>query len=149
MFVARAAEGRGEVLSSATLIGPVPVPSEIVVSSCIAEVQGQRQQQQQQQTEQPPLHWAVNGVWSLPAARRRGVGQAVMAAAARWASQQAAEAGRDGLLTTIAYETNTAAIAFYEKNGFVRCAGSQPGQVQLKMELPSLLASTSTSRVAE
>jgi GNAT superfamily N-acetyltransferase len=95
-------EGSNTVLSSVTLIGPSAVPLEIPgVLPDSAEC------------------WAVNGVWTLPGARRRGIGRETAQAAMRYAAGQAAAKGKDCLLTTVVYADNTGAGVYYEKLGFV------------------------------
>jgi GNAT superfamily N-acetyltransferase len=124
VFVALAADGR--ILSSVTLIGPLPE----------AEGDGGVWSGGAQEAGQQPLQWAVNGVWTLPAARRRGISLALLATARTWAAGEAATRSRDCLLTVIAYEANPAAVAFYVKAGFSPTSKPEPGQVELSLVVP-------------
>ena len=127
IFVAMRSDESKKFLSSVTLYGPVPLPEALLSAP---------KDDKDDDEAHLPLHWAVNGVWTLPEARRRGISVAVSELAKEWAHKQAAAAGRDCLLTALAYDTNAAAIALYEKVGFTRCDGAEPGTVLLKMVLP-------------
>jgi GNAT superfamily N-acetyltransferase len=111
------------ILSSLTLIGPLPPPDD--VEGCLSQGPAEGAQ---------PLRWAVNGVWTHPEARRKGIGRAVMSAAQCWASREAAREGREWLLTTQAFETNVEAVAFYRRAGFTESGAGEPGLVGLKLK---------------
>lgn len=129
-FIAMRSNESNEILSSLTLFGPMPLPETLITHDDEAQM---------------PLHWAVNGVWTLPEARRKGISAALSSLAKEWAISQADAAGRDGLLTVLAYEANTSAIALYEKKGFVRCEVREPGSyVQRRRSISSTETSASS-----
>lgn len=64
------------------------------------------------------LHWRLNGVFTHPDARRRGIAAALMEATKRHAWDQAAARDSDGVMTVVVYTGNGAAKSWYEKMGF-------------------------------
>ncbi len=116
----------GAVLSSLALVGPGPVPAAVL--ACLGI--------QDQDEAAAVAHWVVNGLWTRPEARRLGLALALAGLAKQWARRQSIDQGRLGLLTVVAFETNTAAIAFYNRLGFVAGrAASLPGQVLFHLAL--------------
>lgn len=113
------------ILSSVTFFGPVPLPDAVVQAIGASQTDIDL-----------PLHWGVNGVWTAPEARRRGLGLALMGMAKQWAADQAAAQGRDCVVTTIVYETNKDAIGFYQRSGFAVCGGGEPGKLQMMLRQP-------------
>lgn len=67
----------------------------------------------------PLLHWALRGVYTLPAARRQGIAQAVTAMALTYAADLTASEGKSCLITVLAMKNNASAIGMYQKAGFV------------------------------
>ncbi|KAH8889517.1 hypothetical protein GQ53DRAFT_842827 [Thozetella sp. PMI_491] len=108
VLVATSGEGASrQILSSATLI-ELDVPRDLVGVPDAVHGGGNG----------APLHWAVNGVYTAPEARRLGISAEVMAAAAREAQVQAAARGRDCLLTVLVANHNAGARSLYEKCGY-------------------------------
>lgn len=103
IFIARINDGELCILSSITLIGPNPLSEQVKSQFGLT---GQ------------VLRWELNGVFTLPAARRRGVAAAVLDAAKHHALQEAAAQNSACLLTVVVYTDNGAAKAWYEKMGF-------------------------------
>ncbi|KAK3337321.1 acyl-CoA N-acyltransferase [Cercophora scortea] len=109
------------ILSSATLIGPIPPPPAYASGS----------------TE--PLHWEVNGVWTAPEARRNGLAQRVLEAAAAYAKAQATEKQRGCLLSVLVVRDNLAALSLYTACGYEVMSVQEEEQeatVRLAMFLP-------------
>jgi ribosomal protein S18 acetylase RimI-like enzyme len=65
-----------------------------------------------------PMSWHVNAVFTLPEARRKGIASAVMAAAKRFAKEQAQAGNRDFFLVVTVLPANPSAQLLYEKLGF-------------------------------
>ncbi|KAB5551375.1 hypothetical protein GE09DRAFT_1223169 [Coniochaeta sp. 2T2.1] len=65
-----------------------------------------------------PMAWYLNGVFTLPEARRKGISSAVMAAAKQFVQQQAGAQGRKFALVADVLTANLEAKLFYEKMGF-------------------------------
>lgn len=128
-IVAMQGEDR-HILSSVTLIGPVPVPDDAVLA----------RRQADKLTE--PMHWEVNAAYTIPEARRQGIAVAVMAAASQLALERASSQGRDCMLTAPVFEHNQSAKLLYEKCGFVT-DNVQQGQIQyLVRHLPRSLTTS-------
>lgn len=102
-FIARDADEDGRILSSLTLLGPGTSPehlrSELGLTSQV-------------------LCWDINGVFTLPSARRRGIAAAVMDAAKNHARGTVVSRGCGCLLKLVVYTDNGGAKAWYEKMGF-------------------------------
>jgi ribosomal protein S18 acetylase RimI-like enzyme len=64
------------------------------------------------------MSWHVNGVFTLPEARRKGVASAVMAAAKRCVAKEAAAQKRHFRLVLTVLTANQDAKLVYEKLGF-------------------------------
>ena len=60
------------------------------------------------------------GMWVAPRARRRGLGERLVAAVARWAAEQGAGRLRLGVMADV-----PASVAFYERLGFVAADGER------------------------
>lgn len=65
------------------------------------------------------LHWAVNGVYTAPDARRRGLARAVFETALAFSFAAAEAQGRSCLVSILAREENAVAIGMYKRMGFV------------------------------
>lgn len=65
-----------------------------------------------------PMSWHVNGVFTLPEARRKGVASAVMARAKRFAQDEAEARNRGCVLVLAVLAANADAKILYEKLGF-------------------------------
>lgn len=65
-----------------------------------------------------PMSWHVNAVFTLPEARRKGIASAVMAAAKRFAKEQAQAGNRDFFLVVTVLPANPSAKLLYENLGF-------------------------------
>lgn len=66
----------------------------------------------------PVLQWDLNGVFTLPEARRRGIAAAVMEAAKEHAMEEAFSRDSGCMLSVVVYSDNSAAKSWYEKMGF-------------------------------
>ncbi|KAK1750181.1 hypothetical protein QBC47DRAFT_394757 [Echria macrotheca] len=110
------ANGNRMVISSLILIGPSDKGSEFRDSS-IAEKQRRL------------LMWEVNAVFTEPAFRRRGIGTAVLDAAARYALEEATALDADCVLMlgVMGGNAETGARAMYEKAGFVLVSEDELG----------------------
>jgi ribosomal protein S18 acetylase RimI-like enzyme len=64
------------------------------------------------------MSWHVTGVFTLPEARRKGIASALMAAAKRFAWEQAEAQNRGCVLVVTVLTTNPDAKLLYEKLGF-------------------------------
>ena len=65
-----------------------------------------------------PMAWYLNGVFTLPEARRQGVSSAVMAAAKQFAREQPGAPRRKFSFVADVLAANPEAKSFYEKMGF-------------------------------
>lgn len=65
------------------------------------------------------LHWAVNGVYTAPDARRRGIAKAVFDKALAFAFAAAEAEEKSCLVSIYAREENEVAIGMYQRMGFV------------------------------
>ncbi|KAK3695196.1 hypothetical protein B0T22DRAFT_370525, partial [Podospora appendiculata] len=107
------------ILSSATLIGPIPPPPGHAT------------------TTPEPLHWEVNAVWTAPEARRNGLAQRVLEATAAHARAQATEKQRGCLLSVTVARDNPGALSLYAKCGYeVMSVQEQEAKIQLARSLP-------------
>jgi len=139
VFVALASD-TGAILSTTTIRGPFPS------TDALARKVGSRGRDEghtsshttlSSEEVRRPLMWDVNGVWTVPEARGRGVGQAVLGAARRFALERSAFQKSDCVMRVVAYETNQAARSFYCKAGFRECddGNSNPGEIDYMMFL--------------
>ncbi|KAJ4159359.1 uncharacterized protein LMH87_008264 [Akanthomyces muscarius] len=65
------------------------------------------------------LHWAVNGVYTAPDARRQGIAKAVFEKALAFSFAAAEMEGKSCLVSIYAREENEVAIGMYQRMGFV------------------------------
>jgi len=77
------------------------------------------------------MRWEINGVWTAPEARRRGISRRLLAEAARYASQEAAAAGKNFMLDLVVAAGNDAVKSFYEGVGFVIAETLEDGGMHL------------------
>ena len=100
------------ILSSITLVGPVTASDELMPTLRLTA---------------PVLQWELNGVFTLPEARRRGIAAAVLDAAKASAQNDAQSRNASCLLTVVVYTDNHAAKNWYEMMGFTvyRCGEEQ------------------------
>lgn len=64
------------------------------------------------------LHWAVNGVYTIPCARRQGISKSVFKAAVEFAYAAAEAEEKSCLVTIVARSQNEVAVAMYQRLGF-------------------------------
>lgn len=102
-FIAREREQDPSILSSISLIGPNAVSTQL---------------KSQLGLTGRVLSWELNGVFTLPAARRRGIAAAVITAAKKHALKEAVCKSSACLLTVVVYTDDRAAKSWYEKMGF-------------------------------
>jgi ribosomal protein S18 acetylase RimI-like enzyme len=72
--------------------------------------------------EGEPLCFQMAAVYTSPEARGRGLAKSLIKAATEEAHKKAVEKGRPLALSVVVYATNDAAIAVYERCGFVKSA---------------------------
>ncbi|KAJ6786726.1 hypothetical protein PWT90_09664 [Aphanocladium album] len=65
------------------------------------------------------LHWAVNGVYTAPDARRQGIAKAVFERALDYAFATAEAEGKSCLVSVLARADNEVAIGIYQRMGFI------------------------------
>lgn len=99
----------GDILSSITIVRDLPVESL---------VQERLGFDRDDPSTKPTLHWTVNGVYTAPQARRKGVMRALISKALEFGFDVALSEGRSCLVTVLAMKDNTAAIKLYEQAGF-------------------------------
>lgn len=68
-----------------------------------------------------PTVGEVISMWVAPAARQHGVGSKLLQAVRQWAREQGMHT-----LSLMVTNVNAAAVAFYERNGFVRTGRTEP-----------------------
>lgn len=85
-----------------------------------------------------PLYFQLTGVYTRAEARGQGLARAVANAAIERAMEEARRQGREYQLAVDVYASNTAAIVFYEKCGFV-AGGSRPVDADSDPSRPELL----------
>ncbi|KAF3764858.1 hypothetical protein M406DRAFT_70629 [Cryphonectria parasitica EP155] len=132
-FVAREEDTTRSILSSITLVGPDPVSEELRSALNLAG-----------QTLPPGqlLHWELNGVFTLPQARRCGIAAAVMSTARQHALAEAALQGSGDclvVLTVVVYAENSGARSWYEKMGFTPYRQDKEDQGRATIELVQVL----------
>lgn len=64
-------------------------------------------------------HWRINGMFTLPDARGKGIAKAIIEAAKVFGSKEAAMAGKQLVVSIVVDKDNTPARSLYEKSGFV------------------------------
>lgn len=96
------------ILSSVTMVRDVPVPPELRthLANGTAHDEGDM------------MHWAVNGVYTAPRARRRGIAREVMTEAIKGTRDISSSEERPCLITVLVKNDNASARALYEKLGF-------------------------------
>lgn len=110
-FIARETDRSRRVLSSITLVGPESASEE---------------QKHRLSLTGPVLQWELNGVFTLPEARRRGIAAAVMTAVKEHAIREASSKHSGCVLTVVVYTENSAAAkSWYEKMGFEALKGGE------------------------
>lgn len=94
----------GNILSSATLAGPLPIPDDLAekISGLPAGI----------------LHWKLVAVYTRPEARRTGLAREVLKSAWEWAQRKSASQGSSCVVSTDAMQDNCSARALYERFGF-------------------------------
>lgn len=111
-----------QILSSVTLFVSHDVPNELK-----STLRG------------PVSRWDLNGVFTLPEARRQGIAAATMAAAKQYAEREASFQGKDCLLTAVVYAANLTAKSYYENEGFAEYKRSQDqGRATCELALVSM-----------
>lgn len=108
----------GKVLSSATLVGPLPVPEDPV----FAEKTGGL----------PPgsLHWQLAAVYTRPEVRRCGLSREILRAVWEWASKKSVCQGSSCIVTGDVVPGNHGARALYEGFGFSE-VGESDGKIRM------------------
>lgn len=96
---------RRRIISSVTLLGPSPAPEGL--TSRIGPGRAAA-----------VPRWELNGVFTLPGARRRGAAAAVVRAAQAYALGAGGGGGGGCLLTAVVYAANGGAKLWYEEMGF-------------------------------
>lgn len=111
-------EKDGKVLSSATLVGPLPLPDD----PAVAEKAGGL----------PPgsLHWQLAAVYTRREARRSGLARDVLRAVWEWASEKSVYQGSSCIVTADVMPGNCGARSLYEGFGFSE-AGKSDGNVRM------------------
>ncbi|SPO07386.1 related to transporter (major facilitator superfamily) [Cephalotrichum gorgonifer] len=127
-FVAVNRDDDGKILSSATLIGPLPIPKDAAIVERIRRLPS------------GILHWQFAAVYTRPEARRTGLAREVLRRAWEWATQKSGSQGSSCIVTADLVKGNHGAKALYERSGFsvagesdgnirmVRCSNGVPGR---------------------
>ena len=116
-FVAVEGDDR-TVLSSATLLGPLPIPDDPELARRRPDV--------------PPglLHWQMAAVYTRPEARRTGLAREVLGSVWKWAVQKAVTQGSSCVVTVEVLKGNHGATRMYEGIGF-SVVGEHEGTVHM------------------
>jgi GNAT superfamily N-acetyltransferase len=122
------------VLSATSLIGPMPHPEPVANPSEVTAPVGAAQRG----TADVNLHFQLTGVYTRAEARGQGLALAAATAAVEHAHGEALRAGRECRLGVDVYATNTAAISFYERCGFV-VEGPRAADADAEPSRPELL----------
>lgn len=108
----------GNILSSATLVGPLPIPDDPDLAEKISGLRA------------GILHWQLAAVYTRPEARRTGLAREVLRSAWDWAAQKSAGQGSSCVVTADLMRGNYSARALYEGSGF-SVAGESNGNVRM------------------
>ncbi|KAH6660560.1 hypothetical protein BKA67DRAFT_548434 [Truncatella angustata] len=122
------------ILAATSLWGPMP-NSEPLSNPNVATAVTNPQTLENTET---PLTYHLTGVYTRAEARGRGFGQAVVKIAVDSAHNEARRLGRECRLGVEVYATNTVAISFYEKCGFVT-TGPRPADEDTEAARQELL----------
>ena len=108
----------GTVLSSVSLIGPIPIPDDPAVAERISAL--------------PPglLHWTVTGVYTRPEARHKGISGNLLHYVWEWATQRSTVQGSSLIFTAEVMRTSHGARRLYEDFGFSEL-GEVDGRVRV------------------
>ncbi|TQV92408.1 GNAT family acetyltransferase [Cordyceps javanica] len=110
-FVAVSAQD-GRIVSSLTLVrGMQPSPLLGMAAGLVAD--------ERDKDSKTLLHWAVNGVYTAPEARRQGIAKAVFETALAFSFASAEAERKSCLVSILAREENEVAIGMYRRMGFV------------------------------
>ncbi|TPX17458.1 uncharacterized protein E0L32_003101 [Thyridium curvatum] len=111
-------ENSRDILSSVCVRGPLPPPEDD--EGYLPMVL--RKPSKEYSDKEDPLLFMINGIWTLPEARRMGVALALNEAAKEHALSETRARGRsECVLTVEAYLSNLPAVSFYQRAGYSVC----------------------------
>jgi GNAT superfamily N-acetyltransferase len=123
------------ILSATSLFGPMPTSEPLSNPSAVTTTASDDGRLEGKDT---PLYFQLTGVYTRAEARGQGLAQAVAKTAIERAGDEARRQGREYKLAIDVYASNTAAIAFYKKCGFV-AGGPRPVDSDTDPSRPELL----------
>lgn len=134
-------ENSRDILSSVCVRGPLPPPEDD--EGYLPMVL--RKPSKEYSDKEDPLLFMINGIWTLPEARRMGVALALNEAAKEHALSKTRAQGRsECVLTVEAYLSNLPAVSFYQRAGYSVCGLAGGAEiVRLKLHLSASGASSS------
>lgn len=120
------------ILCSTSLFGPMPE------AECVPNPGSVASRADTTNKTHSPWLYQLTGVYTCSEARGRGLGQATVKVAIESAHEEARRQGKECRVAVDVYATNTKAISFYEKCGFV-VSGPRPGDSDTEAARAELL----------